>query len=206
MPATTATAPATLTAWQVWNFADLVRRLAQAYGPDADRHLHMDLVDGLFAFLGELPEPDYEEAPGVDYCEALRAGRIPNWGMDLLAITSTAAAPPQAFPAGCLAPAGVATCQARLTSSQVRGFRALIGRLATPGAGEALRQDLADGLAAFAALLPEPGDAGKAAYNAAVARGELPDWTAVPLTETTAEWAARVNARLAAQETEASTA
>jgi anti-sigma regulatory factor (Ser/Thr protein kinase) len=76
------------TAAQIFGFADLVRRLGQAYGPDAGRSLRQDLVDALNAFVNLLPEPSDED--GDAYLAAMRAGELPNWGMDGQPLTETA--------------------------------------------------------------------------------------------------------------------
>ncbi len=75
------------TAAQIFGFSDLVRRLGQAYGPDADRPLRQDLVDALNAFVQLLPEPSDED--GAAYLAAMRAGDLPNWGMDDQPLTET---------------------------------------------------------------------------------------------------------------------
>ncbi len=209
-PAASATYTAELTAAQIFGFADLVRRMNQAYGPDADRFIRQDLADALFAFLQLTPEPTDED--GDAYLAAVRAGELPNWGMDDQPLTETTgewAARVRARAAAGNAPAaapgaGVATCTAELTAAQIFGFADLVHRLGTRTCRQDcerhLRQDLTDALSAFLQLLPEPSDADRDAYLAAVRAGDLPNWATddQPLTETTGEWAARVRARLAA--------
>lgn len=198
---------ATVTGAQVFALADLVRRLNQAYGPDAERHLHQDLTDALFAFVGLTPEPS--DADGDAYCLALDAGQLPRWGWDDNPVTDTPAewtarararraAGTAAWPGS--AADGTARYDMTLTAAQILGFEALAARLARrDGDAPVVRHDLWSALQAFADLLPEPSEGDVARYLADVAAGQLPDWSAVPLTETTAEWAARVHARLAAE-------
>jgi hypothetical protein len=196
---------------QIFSFADLVRRLAQAYGPDEDRQLHQDMVDGLFAFVRLTPEPS--DTDGDAYCLALDSGQLPRWGWDGLALTETPAewtarararrAAPVTWPG--LAPEGAARYEITLTADSILSFEALAARLARRGRdGDDLvvRHDLWSSLNGFAALLPEPSEADTARYLADVGSGALPDWNALPLTETTAKWAARTLARLAAEEGE----
>ena len=76
-----------LTAAQIFGFADLVRRLGQAYGPDTDRALRQDLVDALNEFVNLLPKPSDED--GDAYLAAMRAGDLPNWGVDDQPLTET---------------------------------------------------------------------------------------------------------------------
>ena len=201
---------ATVTGAQVFSLADLTRRLNQAYGPDEERHLHQDLADALFAFLRLTPEPS--DADGDAYCLALDAGQVPNWGRDDAAVTETPAewtarararraAGPAAWPG--LAPDGAARYDMPLTAAQILGFEALAARLARrDGDAPVVRHDLWSALQAFADLLPEPAAEDTARYLAGVADGDLPDWNTLPLTETTAEWAERTRARLAAEEAE----
>lgn len=87
-----ATYKAEFTAAQIFGFADLVRRLNQAHSPDADRFLRTDLTDALFTFLNLLPEPSDED--GDAYLAAMRAGELPNWGMDDQPLTETTEAAP----------------------------------------------------------------------------------------------------------------
>jgi hypothetical protein len=205
----------TLTAGQIFSFADLVRRIAQAYGPDAGRHLHQDYVNALFAFVGLTPEPSDED--GTAYCRALDLGLVPKWGMDDQPLTCTTAEwvaqsracrhdGPAAWPG--LAPAGAATYEMTLTAAQIFDFAGLVGRLGIqvfPQDGDVrLRHDLWEALQAFADLLPEPSDDNLDLYIAELHAGELTNWSADgrPLTETTAEWAARVRAQLAAEVSE----
>jgi hypothetical protein len=211
VPAAPAPYIALATGAQIFCFADLVRRLTQAYGPDEDRQLHQDIADGLFALVSLTPEPSDED--GDAYLAAGRAGQLPAyWSGDDLALTETPAdwterararrASPVTWPG--LAPEGAARYEIPLTADSILSFEALTARLARRGRdGDDLvvRHDLWASLNDFAGLLPEPSEADTAGYLAAVAAGELPDWNALPLTETTAEWAAR--ARLAAEESEA---
>ena len=201
---------ATVTGAQVFSFADLARRLNQAYGPDYDRQLHQDLADALFALVRLTPEPS--DADGDAYLAAMRAGEVPNWGMDDLAIIETpgewtarararrAAAGP-AWPG--LAPDGAGRYDMPLTAAEILSFEALAARLARrDGDAPVVRHDLWSALQSFADLLPEPSGDDTARYLAAVRAGELPDWNTLPLTETTGEWAERTRARLAAEESE----
>jgi hypothetical protein len=206
---------ATVTGAQVFSLADLVRRVNQAYGPGADRHLHQDLANALFAFVTLTPEPT--DADGTAYCRALDLGTVPNWGMDDTALTETPAEwtarararradGPVTWPG--LAADGTARYEITLTAADILSFEALVARLARRGRdGDDLvvRHDLWASLNDFVALLPEPSGADVAGYLAAVAGGELPDWNALPLTETSEEWAERTRARLAAEESEATT-
>jgi hypothetical protein len=76
-----------LTGTQIFGFADLVRRLGRAYGPDAKRSLRQELHDALNTFVALLPEPSDED---VDvYLAAVQAGELPNWGMDELPLAET---------------------------------------------------------------------------------------------------------------------
>ena len=75
-----ATYAAEFSAAQILGFADLVRRLGQAYGPDAGHHLRQDLVDALSAFADLLPEPSDDD--GDAYLAAVQAGELPNWSTD----------------------------------------------------------------------------------------------------------------------------
>jgi hypothetical protein len=197
---------------QIFCFADLVRRLVQAYGPDESAPLHQDMADGLFALVRLTPEPSDED--GDAYLAAGRAGQLPAyWSGDDLALTETPAewtarararrAAPVTWPG--LAPEGAARYEITLTAADILSFEALVARLARRGCdGDDLvvRHDLWASLNDFAALLPEPSEADTARYLADVDAGALPDWNALPLTETTAEWAARTLARLAAEESE----
>ena len=205
---------AIVTGAQVFSFADLVRRVAQAYGPDLERQLHQDYVDALFAFLRLTPEPSDEDGDG--YLRAMKAGQVPNWGMDDQPIFCTDAEwagqvsacrhdGPAAWPG--LAPEGAALYEMTLTAAQIFGFGSLVTRLGIQTCRQdgdiRLRHDLWEALQSFAELLPEPSDDDLDLYAAALAAGELVNWTGEgqpPLTETTAEWAARVHARLAAEE------
>lgn len=209
---TAASAPYTAlaTGAQIFCFADLVRRLTQAYGPDEGRQLHQDMADGLFALVALAPEPSDED--GDAYLAAGRDGQLPAyWSGDSLALTETPAqwterararrAAPVTWPG--LTPEGAVRYEIPLTADSILSFEALTARLARRGRdGDDLvvRHDLWASLNDFAALLPEPSEDDVAGYLAAVARGELPDWHALPLTETTAEWADRVRARAAAEE------
>lgn len=76
-PPIAATYAVAFTAAQIFGFADLVRRLGQVYGPDADRSLRQDLVDALNAFVNLLPEPS--EQDGDAYLAAVRTGELPDW-------------------------------------------------------------------------------------------------------------------------------
>jgi hypothetical protein len=205
----TRTYTALATGAQIFCLADLVRRLNQAYGPDEYAPLHQDLADGLFALVRLTPEPS--NADGDAYCLALDAGQLPRWGWDGLALTETPAewterarahrAAPVTWPG--LAPEDAARYEITLTADSILSFEALVARLARRGRdGDDLvvRHDLWASLNDFAALLPEPSEADVARYLADVGAGALPDWNALPLTETTAEWAARTLARLAAEE------
>jgi hypothetical protein len=199
---------------QIFCFADLTRRLTQAYGPDEGRQLHQDMADGLFALVGLTPEPSDED--GDAYLAAGRAGQLPAyWSGDSLALTETPAewterararrAAPVTWPG--LAPEGAARYEIPLTAADILSFETLVARLARRGRdGDDLvvRHDLWASLNDFAALLPEPSEDDVAGYLAAVGRGELPDWHALPLTETTAEWVERTRARRAAEEGEGS--
>ncbi len=78
---------AEFTAAQIFSFSDLVRRLGQAYGPDTERHLRQDLADALNGFAMLLPEPS--DADGDVYLASVRAGDLPNWGMDDQPLTET---------------------------------------------------------------------------------------------------------------------
>lgn len=89
------------------------------------------------------------------------------------------------------------TYTAELTGAQIFGLADLVRRLGQNYSqdGEAgLRQELLDALNDFQRLLPEPSDEDGDAYLEAVKVGELPDWgrDKLPLTETSAEWVARV--------------
>ncbi len=59
----------------------------QAYGPDTNRALRQALVDALNEFVNLLPEPSDED--GDAYLAAMRAGDLPNWGMDDQPLTET---------------------------------------------------------------------------------------------------------------------
>jgi hypothetical protein len=79
----------TLTADQVFGFADLVRRLTSRYSQDGDSTLRQELGDALYAFLNLLPEPSDED--GDAYLARVESGDLPKWGMDSLPLTETAA-------------------------------------------------------------------------------------------------------------------
>jgi hypothetical protein len=85
----TGTYPVTLTAAQVFGFADLVRRLNASYSQDGEASLRQELCDALFGHLNLLPEPS--DADGDAYLAAVRAGQLPNWNMDPLPLTETTA-------------------------------------------------------------------------------------------------------------------
>ena len=79
---------AELTAAQIFGFADLVRRLGQAYGPDASTvPCARTWFDALNSFVCLLPEPPEED--GDAYLAAVRAGQLPDWGMDDQPLTET---------------------------------------------------------------------------------------------------------------------
>jgi hypothetical protein len=78
---------AELTGEQIFGFSDLVRRMARAYGPDAEQPLRQDLAAALEAFAALLPEPSEED--GEAYCDAMDAGSLPRWGMDPLPLTQS---------------------------------------------------------------------------------------------------------------------
>jgi hypothetical protein len=211
---TTAAYTARLTGAQIFGFADLVRRLNQAYGPDTGSFLREDITGALWEIVRLTPEPS--EVDSGAYCRAMNAGQVPNWGMDDLALTETTAqwtaracarraAGPAVWPG--LAPRGAAVYEVPLTAAQILGFEALACRLGIRRDGEEarLRHDLWAELQAFAGLLPEPSAADTAGYMAAVRDGELPDWAADdrPLTETAGERAERICARRAAREEDA---
>lgn len=198
---------AAVTGAQVYSLADLHRRLTQAYGADAERHLHQDLADGLWAFVDLFPEPADSDADS--YCDAKRAAQVPNWGTDDQPLTEAPAewtarararraSGPAAWPG--LVPGGAARYDVPLTAAQILSFEALAARLARrDGDAPVVRHDLWAGLQAFADLLPEPSEGDVARYLSDVTAGLLPDWGTVPLTETTAEWAARGRDRRAAK-------
>jgi hypothetical protein len=188
----------TLTAAQIFSFADLVRRLAQAYGPDASRRLNQDYVDALFAFLALTPEPGDEEVPA--YCRALDLGLVPNWfadGQPLFCTTGEWAAQvsacrhdgPAAWPG--LALAGAAAYAMTLTAKQIFDFTSLVFRLGIQAcrqdtdSGVRLRHDLWEALQGFTDLLPQPSACGLDGYVAALRAGEVADWAGDgrPLTE-----------------------
>jgi hypothetical protein len=86
----------------------------------------------------------------------------------------------------------------KLTSDQIFSLAELARRLTSRYSqdGDAtLRQELVDALHGFVSLLPEPSDEDGDAYLEAQAAGEVPNWDRdeLPLTETTAEWVARVH-------------
>jgi hypothetical protein len=80
------TYPVELTGAQIFGLADLVRRLGCARTPDG-AGLRQDLLDGLNTFLNLLPEPTEED--GDAYLAAMRAGDVPDWGMDDGPLTET---------------------------------------------------------------------------------------------------------------------
>ena len=80
----------TLTAGQIFSFADLARRLAAGhYSQDGDLSLRQELTDALYAFMRLLPEPSDED--GTAYLDAMRAGEFPCWNGDRLPLTETSA-------------------------------------------------------------------------------------------------------------------
>jgi hypothetical protein len=80
----------TLTAGQIFSFADLVRRLGVGYyGQDGDSILRQELADALNAFVQLLPEPSGED--GSAYLNAMRAGEFPDWNGDRLPLTESPA-------------------------------------------------------------------------------------------------------------------
>jgi hypothetical protein len=206
--ATARTYTAMVTGAQVFSYADLARRLGQAYGADYDYQLHQDMVDVLFALLYLTPEPTEED--GDDYLSAMKDGQVPSWGRDDAPLTETPAewtararasrdAGPATWPG--LAADGAARYAMPLSAAEILSFEALTARLARHHDGDALvvRHDLWTALQSFADLLPEPSEPDVADYLARVAAGELTDWNTVPLTETTEEWVARTRARRAAE-------
>jgi hypothetical protein len=90
------------------------------------------------------------------------------------------------------------TYPVELTGAQIFGLADLIrllGSARTPDGDGSLRQELLDALNEFQRLLPEPSDDDIDPYLDAVRDGRLPNWNkdALPLTETAAEWVARVH-------------
>ena len=79
----------TLSAAQIFGFADLVRRLNASHPQDGESSLRQELCDALYDTLRLLPEPSDED--GDAYLEAVKAGELPNWNMDALPLTETAA-------------------------------------------------------------------------------------------------------------------
>lgn len=76
------------------------------------------------------------------------------------------------------------TYTVELTANQVFGFSDLVRRLVRadgPDMAQPLRSDLAEALAAFAALLPEPSEADGKTYCDALDQGQLPRWGMDPL-------------------------
>jgi hypothetical protein len=81
------TYPVELTGGQIFGLADLIRLLGQARTPDG-ASLRQDLLDGLNEFQRLLPDPSDED--GDAYLAAMRAGQVPDWGMDGGPLTETA--------------------------------------------------------------------------------------------------------------------
>lgn len=78
----------TLSADQIFGFADLVRRLGtHTMTQDGGSHLRTDLADALDGFASLLPEPDDADADA--YLAAVKAGELRNWGMDAEPLTET---------------------------------------------------------------------------------------------------------------------
>ncbi|HEX3956619.1 MAG TPA: hypothetical protein VHZ03_08300 [Trebonia sp.] len=77
---------AELTADQIFNFADLVRRLNYIGEADYDNPLRQDIADALQAFMNLLPEPT--DSDGDAYLAKMRAGEFVDWNADDKPITA----------------------------------------------------------------------------------------------------------------------